>query len=265
MGQLVRIFSAARSLAQPLIPPGCALCRVPVSTPHTLCAECWPKVTFLERGGCRSCGHPVMGAEDDPDPLCDSCVDDRPVWQRGCAALHYDGGGRQLVLGLKHGDRLETLPILGQWMARAGADLLADADLAVPIPLHWRRRLKRRGNQAAGLALAACRAAGRPEIYSPRCLIRPHATASQGGRDRAARKANVAGVFARGPAVGEMAGARVVLVDDVLTTGATLREAARVCLEAGARGVDILVLALVIREETFYIRGHEEDTSDETC
>lgn len=269
MGQLtgaleaLNVFKALKAFAQPLLPPACALCRAVVIAPLTLCPQCWAEVAFLEGAGCVTCGHPVPGAEEDPARCCESCHRYPPSWDRGRAAVHYDGGGRRLVLGLKHADRVETLPLLGGWMARAGADLLGEADVVVPIPLHWQRRLKRRGNQAAGLALAACRAAGCSSAFAPRALIRPRATPNQGGRNREARRANVAGAFAPGPEAGRMAGRRVLLVDDVLTTGASLSSAAGACRDAGAAGVDVLVLALVVRGDASYIAFPTEDEDHE--
>ncbi|MFK7945610.1 MAG: double zinc ribbon domain-containing protein [Paracoccaceae bacterium] len=264
MGRFARILNAAKALTAPLIPPSCAVCREPVTGQGVLCPGCWREIAFLNPGGCRQCGRPVLGAESDPLAQCDDCIVVPPVWSSGRAVFRYTDGGRRLVLALKHGDRVETLPILGQWLARAGQDLLAEADVVVPVPLHWQRRLKRRFNQAAGLALSACHAAGRKTSFAPRALVRSRATASQGHHSRGDRSANVAGAFRPAPQAARLNGARVVLIDDVMTTGATLHECARTCLDAGAARVDVLVLALVVPDNTSYIRHPIEDEDDET-
>jgi len=150
------------------------------------------------------------------------------------------------VLALKHGDRLHLAPALAQWMRRAGAELLADADLQIPVPLHWTRLFRRRYNQAAVLCQAIHGAGGPP--VSVDNLIRRRRTPSQGRKSAAARRRNVAGAFAvRRPQ--EALGKRVVLIDDVLTTGATVEACAHALKRAGAARVDVLTLARVVRQE----------------
>jgi len=158
--------------------------------------------------------------------------------------MRYDESSRNLILGLKYGDRLQLVPTLGQWMRRAGAELLADADLLVPVPLHWTRLFARRYNQAAVLALALAKLGGPP--VSTDCLIRRRRTPPQGRRNAVARRRNVAGAF-RLRRSETIRGKRVVLIDDVLTTGATVEECARVLKRAGAARVDVLALARTVR------------------
>lgn len=165
-----------------------------------------------------------------------------------------------MVLGLKHGDRLDLVPTLATWAARAGSDLVAQADMIVPAPLHWTRRLKRRGNHAASLARAVAQTAGRPGAYAPRAVLRTRRTASQDGKSREGRVANLVDAFRINAS---LTGKRILLIDDVLTTGATLNAITSACLSAGATRVDILVLALVHKEQTSYIAPAIKDEADE--
>jgi ComF family protein len=160
--------------------------------------------------------------------------------------FRYKGVGRALVLAFKHGDRLDAAPTLARWLARAGAELLADADVIVPVPLHRRRLFARRYNQSAVLALALGRLTGRAVAVD--ALARIRSTPSQGGLDRRARAANVRRAIVAQRALA-VKGRRVVVVDDVLTTGATVGVCVRALLRAGAVSVDILTLARVTREE----------------
>ena len=239
---LKRAFGMALDL---LLPPRCLKCGAAVTSADGLCAACWRGITFLGAPCCACCGLPFaydLGA----DALCPSCMKERPGFDRARAALRYDDESRRLVLAFKHGDRLHLAPALGRWMRRAGAELLAETDIVVPVPLHWTRLFARRYNQAAVLAHALA-AAGGPPVGAD-WLVRRRRTPSQGKRNALARRRNVAGAFAlrRGRSV---RGQRVLLVDDVFTTGATLGECARVLRRAGAVRVDALTLARTVREE----------------
>ncbi len=226
-----------------LLPPRCLGCGATVGAPGTLCAACWRGIAFLGAPCCACCGYPF---EFDPGSggLCGACIERTPHFNRARAAMRYDEASRQLVLALKHGDRLHLAPPLAQWMRRAGAELLAEGDLMVPVPLHWTRLFARRYNQAAVLALAIEKLGGPP--VATECLIRRRRTPSQGRQSAAARRRNVAGAFAlRRP--DEVRGKRIILIDDVLTTGATVEECARVLKRAGAARVDVLALARTVR------------------
>ena len=154
-----------------------------------------------------------------------------------------------LVLGFKHADRLHAAPSFARWLAAAGEELLVDTDLVIPVPLHWTRLAWRRYNQSAILARLVARAAGLPFLAD--MLVRRRRTPSQGELGRTARQQNVSGAFALARRHrARVAGKRILLVDDVLTTGATLEACARTLLRAGAQQVDALTLARVVRRTT---------------
>ena len=229
-----------------VFPPVCAGCGAETASPATLCADCWTGLHFLAGPGCASCGREVPGLAPGEPFRCDDCRRHAPLWTAGAAAFVYEGTGRKLVLALKHGDRLDSVPMLAGWMHRAGRPLIARADLIVPVPLHWTRMLRRRFNQSTELARALAGSAGRRNAFRPDALKRVRRTPSQDGRSREDRARNLAGALAVPPRWRPLLqGRRVLLIDDVMTTGATLNAAARVLLDAGARRVDMLVLALV--------------------
>jgi ComF family protein len=178
------------------------------------------------------------------DAMCGACASERRSWDRGRAVLRYDKHSRHLILGLKHGDRTHVAGAFGRWMHRTGSDVLADSDLLVPVPLHWTRLFQRRYNQAALLA-HAIHSAGGPQVAAD-WLVRRRRTPAQGHLGPAARVRNVRGAF--GIQAGRnFAGKRVVLIDDVMTTGATVEECARVLKRSGAISVGVLTLARALR------------------
>jgi ComF family protein len=241
---------AARSLLGLLdvvLPPRCLACGVAVETQGRLCASCWRSLTFLAPPHCRSCGYPLPHAAPDA-PLCGSCAIEPPIYDRARAVLRYDEGARSLILAFKHADRTDTAPAFGQWLARTGAELLADADLITPVPLHRWRLLRRGYNQAAVLARALARESGVAMI--PDLLQRRRATPSQQGLSAQARLVNItAGAFRPHPWHSRrITNRNVLLIDDVMTTGATVGACAQVLRRAGAARVDVLTLARVVRD-----------------
>ncbi len=250
-----RAAAAARALARSALhatldivfPPGCIACRRSVERGAGLCAACWRSMRFIERPYCERSGVPF--AQDfGPGLLSPEAIAHPPVYGRARAVAHYDDGpARRLVHALKYGDRLDLGRPMGAWMARAGVELLADAQVIVPVPLHRARLWRRQFNQAAVLAREVSRASGVP--WDPMALRRVKPTASQVGMTRPQRMDNVQGAFAVAPDRADaVAGRRVLLVDDVLTTGSTLNAAARALERAGAAGVDVLVFARVVTE-----------------
>lgn len=248
-GRLIELFEFGRRLGRAaldaVVPPTCPACREPVSDPQTLCAKCWSQLAWIDRPWCDSCGLPFDYATGLSGPsVCAPCLARPPVCVTARAALRYDPGSRGLVLAFKHADRTQNAPAFAAWMARAGADALDGADLLVPVPLHWTRLVRRRFNQAALLARALSTRTGVP--FAPDLLARVRMTRTQGDLTRAQRRTNVRGAFR----VRDKAGLRgkvVVLIDDVMTTGATFEACARALRRAGAKEVRALALARVVR------------------
>lgn len=243
-----KILTAGSALLDVLLPPQCLGCRRLVDRPGQLCPDCWGRIRFIAPPFCACCGLP-FAHDPGPGALCGGCAAHPPVFQRARAVFRYDAASRGLILAFKHGDRLDAAPPFARWLAAAGAALLAEADLILPVPLHRRRLFQRRYNQAALLAQALARQRGLP--VATQVLLRRRNTPSQGHLRASQRRRNVAGAFAVAPGgAARLAGRRVLLVDDVFTTGATLEAAARALLAAGAREVDCLTLARVVLAST---------------
>ena len=234
-----------RALLDLVYPPGCMACARPTAASGGLCAPCWTRLRFVTPPLCDRLGTPLP-LDLGPGLLSPEALANPPVYRRCRAVACFDEGPAQaLVHRLKYGDRPDYARALGLWMAQAGASLLDEADVVVPIPLHPRRLWQRRFNQAAQLARSVSRAADKPLDLDG--LVRVKATLSQVGMRRAQRAENIQGAFRVAPAAaGRFRDRRVVLVDDVLTTGATVNAASRVLLRDGAATVDVLVFARVV-------------------
>ncbi len=244
---MLPILQAAGRAAVGLVyPPSCSACGAATGEPHALCAGCWRGLRFIERPYCERLGTPF--AVDHGAPLLSpAAIADPPVFDRARAVAHYDDTARALVHRLKYGDRPDLARALGRMMATAGAELLPAADVIVPVPLHRLRLWRRRFNQAMALARMVAAASGRP--CDPFLLARVKRTDAQVGLTKAQRRENLQGAF-RVPAEAraKLAGKRVLLVDDVLTTGATANACSRALIRGGAAAVDVLAFARVVTE-----------------
>ena len=238
-----RLRGVLRRSLDVALPPLCPSCRDLV-TDTGLCPACWSKLAFISAPYCPRLGIP-FAYDPGPGILSMQAIADPPAYNRARAAVRYDDVARKLVHALKYGDRMDLAPMIGRWMTRAGHELLGDADALVPVPLHWRRLWTRRFNQSAALAEHIARESGIAVTHA--ALKRVKATAQQVGLSRKDRATNVQGAFKVAPdARPEVAGRRLILIDDVLTSGATSDACARALLRAGAAQVDVLVFARVV-------------------
>ncbi len=206
-------------------------------------AASWSKIHFIEAPFCDGCGVP-FDFDLGEGARCAACQGRTPAFDHARAACLYDEHSRDLILKLKHADRTDLSGLFARWLSRSVADIAPDIDAVTPVPLHRWRLLSRRYNQAAEIARPLARMTGL--TYFPDAVIRKRATASQGGRSGSGRRRNVAGVFTVPPSWrARIAGKRILIVDDVLTTGATAEGCARALKAAGAARVDVAVIARV--------------------
>lgn len=242
VAQLIK--AGGRALAQTVLPPTCLACRKPAGVTGGLCPQCWQAAGFIERPYCERLGTPF--SYDSGGPLISPVAfADPPAFDRARAAMRFSDVARDLVHLLKYGDRLDLVKPFCKWMTRSGDELLREADALVPVPLHWTRLFQRRFNQSAELARTISKHSRVPVLDD--MLVRVRATPPQVGLARDERAKNVHGAFSiEKTARASVKGKRIVLIDDVLTTGATANACARVLRRAGASHVDVLALARVV-------------------
>jgi ComF family protein len=227
-----------------LVPPKCLVCREPVLEPASLCHACWSNLKHIDAPFCNVLGVP-FAYDQGEGAISPAALAEPPQWDRARAAVAFDEASRRIVHALKYRDTLEAGLLMGRLMARAGRQLIQEADVIIPVPLHRLRLWSRRFNQAAILSQQISRQFGKD--YRTDLLQRSKASRSQVGLSFDERRRNVAKVFQVMPeGAGTLAGRRVLLVDDVLTTGATAGSCAAVLKKAGAAQVDVLTFALVL-------------------
>jgi ComF family protein len=243
-GAILRQWGAR--LLDIVYPPGCLVCRAAVANHGGLCVTCWRQIRFIEQPCCDRLGVPFERDLGQGNLISPEAVANPPAFRRARAVARYDSdGARALAYRLKYRDRMDLAEPMGRWMARAGTGLLSDADLIIPVPLHRRRLFARRFNQAAALARVVSRESGVP--LDAMSLLRIKPTATQVGFSRSQRIANLSGAFQVDDAcASQLRGKNILLVDDVLTTGATANAATRALLKSGANHVDLLVFARAV-------------------
>jgi ComF family protein len=244
LGAIRGAWTAASRLALDIaLPTLCVSCREPVDG-EGVCAECWSKLSFIAPPFCPRLGIPFV-YDPGPQLLSMEAIANPPAYSRARAAVRYDDVARTLVHALKYQDRTDLAPTMGRWMARAGKELLAEANVLVPVPLHWRRGWSRRYNQSGALARVISSQSG--VKVASEALRRVRAPEQQIGLSRAQRASNVQGAFKVAPErSADIAGRPIIVIDDVLTSGATTDACARALLRAKAAQVDVLVFARVV-------------------
>lgn len=238
---------AGRNALNFLLPPTCAACDKLIDQPPGLCPDCWQQLQPITKPYCARLGIPFK-QDLGPNALSAQAIANPPIVNRVRAAVIYNDIARQLVTGLKYYDRPEQSAPIGQLMVQAGHELIDEADLIMPVPLHWRRQFSRRYNQSQLLARAISKKSGLP--HDPLILKRARSTKQQVGLSHTQRAQNVKNAFKINPEkAGLVLGKNILLIDDVYTSGATGNAAAQCLLKAGAAQVDMLVFAQAIRDK----------------
>lgn len=240
-----RLQAASHRLLDFILPGRCLNCGAMTQDARSLCPDCWKKIEFLGDPCCATCGYPFE-FDLGPEMLCAACVLSRPVYGKARAIFSYDEHSARPILALKHGDRTDVVPAFAQWMRRGGHALIEKADFLVPVPLHWTRLFHRRYNQAALLAQAISRISHKSVL--PQALLRRRRTQSQGHKSRRQRQENIRNAFAVNAKFShQIQNSHLLLIDDVMTTGATVTACAKTLKRAGAAEVDVLTLARIVR------------------
>ncbi len=227
-----------------LFPPTCQGCGKAVSAHGSLCPDCWTGLRFIEKPWCEVLGLPFAHDQGE-GALSAAAIANPPDFARARSAVVHEGVAMRMVHRLKYNDRTDLAPTMARWMLRAGGELVGSADLIIAVPLHGRRLLSRRFNQSAELARALSALCGTP--FASGLIVRRKATRHQVGLSARERAENVRGAFACAPgAAAALQGRRILVVDDVFTTGATVSAVARTLKKAGAADVDVLTFARVM-------------------
>jgi ComF family protein len=239
------ILSYVKRFIFQVLPPKCPLSGEIVESQGMLSSKAWQSLNFISSPICNCCGLPLeIEIDEAASLLCASCMADPKPYNKARSAIVYDDASRNLILAFKHGDQTHMTLTFVPWLKRAGLEMLDDCDLLVPVPLHWLRLLKRRYNQSALITSRLARETGIAHV--PDILKRVRHTPVQGHLSSRDRQKNVAGAFIVNAKHRQtVRGRKIILVDDVFTTGATIGECAETLYAAGALRVDVLTVARV--------------------
>ena len=230
-----------RAIAEFLLPPVCLACGAALDGHNSLCGSCWQRVNFICNPLCDRTGLPLP-YDSGGTMISAEALRHPPVYDRARAVAHYDGVMSELIRSFKYADRHDLRHLFARWLIAAAGPLLPATDFLVPVPLNRLKLLARRFNQSALLGQDLARSAELP--FEPLALARIRRTEPQVGKTPDQRRRNVAGAFAPGPGWNKrLVGKNVLLVDDVITTGATINACAKALKRAGARRVDVVALA----------------------
>jgi ComF family protein len=243
------IQGVVMAVVDTVLPPRCVLSGEIVDRQGMLAPQIWTELSFMSAPLCACCGLPFE-FEVEKGSLCGACLEDRPEYETARAALRYDDLSRRLILGFKHGDQMQAVVAFMPWLKAAGAEMLKEADFLVPVPLHRWRLFRRRYNQAAVLAHYLAKDTGLPVMMD--AMMRVRATPPQGHLSAKDRYKNVQRAFAVNSArASAIKGKTIILMDDVYTTGATVRECTKALLKAGAAKVHVLCVARVVKGDAY--------------
>jgi len=240
------IGNLARNIVDLILPPQCISCRSVIDSAGNICAGCWKQLNFISEPLCEACGYPFP-YEAPGIKFCAACARKAPPFDRARAALCYDEQSKRLVTGLKFSDKTHQAPTFSKLMAVSGNALITESDCIIPVPLHRIRLFMRRYNQAALLALGLAKLSDKPVIYD--LLVRKINTPPQMSLNRNQRLKNVKSAFGINDKYKEkVKGKSVLLIDDVMTTGATIESCAKILKKSGAWRVNVLTLARVVEK-----------------
>ncbi len=228
-----------------ILPPRCLKCGKILESENGLCADCFNEIDFISTPYCKKCGRPFADIHHGNGLICGDCMKKQhSLFRFNRSAVKYNEHSKNLLLSFKFMDKTDNAPLLAKWLKQAGKDIFAEGvDIFIPIPLHYKRLLKRRYNQSALLAKELSRLTGIKTDYAS--VVRGRHTRPQVEFSGAARIKNIKGAFKiKHPE--RIKGKRIVLIDDVMTTGSTLKECALVLKKAGAKSVDTLTVARVV-------------------
>lgn len=236
-----RFKNTMRHVWDVVYPPCCLACGDLVQENGTICAECWGGINFIADPQCEICGLPFEFAATDGN-LCGACLQQLPVFSKARAVFSYDDVSRKIITSFKYSDKIEPQAVYAKWMARVGKEMLEEADIIMPVPLHRVKLLLRKYNQAALLAKELARISGKKIMVS--ALLRKKHTKAQAGFSRQNRLKNITGAFVINKKyLDKIAGKKILLIDDVMTTGATVTECSKILLKAKVARVEVLTLA----------------------